>query len=108
MLGEIYWLLNAKTQYDSSLLLLLCHSDLLPTMASSSETKKNLVDQVTPYKIGVLLLIDEYCRVLARMVNGQYQLTDIMSESQERELMICLLHLVQASLTSLSVPRQCT
>lgn len=60
-----------------------------------SQPKTPVVDEVTPYKIGILILIDEYCKILKRKLDGDLPLDEIMSEEQERELLISLLHLVQ-------------
>ena len=61
----------------------------------TSQPKKSLRDQVTPYKIGILILVDEYCKVIGRKAACDLRPEEVMCEEEERELMITLLHLVQ-------------
>ena len=58
--------------------------------------KRHLKDQVTPHKIVLLVLVQEYCTMRARDAEQIIQEPqNAYTETEERELMFMLLQLVQ-------------
>ena len=61
-----------------------------------SAGKKPLKDQVTPYKMSLLVLVSNYCRHTSQLREQILEDTDnIYSEHEEREIMFTILQLLQ-------------
>ena len=61
----------------------------------SVSRQKSLKDQVTPYKLALLVLLDEHCKIASQLRNGITISTEWYSDAEELIFLTTLLNLVQ-------------